>query len=89
MKTYWFAALVLEPPLDAIPGLRMHVEVKHGHTVEAPDGSKRFCVGHEALRATELEQYVESLKIELDAVVAKAKRRDRAYHAKLMRHRQS
>ena len=89
MKTYWFDALVLEPPLETIPSLRMHVEVKNGHTVETPDGSKRFCVGHEAARATELEQYVEGLKIELDAVVAKAKRRDRAYHAKLRRHRQS
>ena len=88
-KTYWFDALVLEPPLDAIPGLRMHVEVKHGHTVETPDGNKRFCVGHEAVRATELAQYVERLKVELDAVVAEAKRRDRAYHAKLRRRRAS
>ena len=60
MKTYWFDALVLEPPLDAIPGLRMHVEVKQGHTVVTPDGKKRFCVGHEAVRATELERYVVS-----------------------------
>ena len=89
METYWFAALVLEPPLDALPGLRMHVEVKYAHTVETPDGSERFCVGHEAVCATELEQHVESLKVELDAVVAEAKRREKAYHAKLKRHRQS
>ena len=88
-KTYWFDALVLEPPLDAIPGLRMHVEVKHRHTVETQDGSERFCIGHEAVSASELGRYVERLKIELDAVVTEAKRRDRAYHAKLRRHRQS
>ena len=87
MSTYWFDALVLEPPLDALPGLRMHVEIKQHHDVTTPDGSIRLCIGHEALRATELERYVEGLKVELDAVVAKATRRDAAYHAKLIRHR--
>ena len=78
MKPYWFAALVLEPSLDDdLPGPpRMHVEVKHGHSVEAPDGTERFCIGHEAVCATELERYVDNLKVELDAVVAEAKRRD-------------
>ena len=85
MSTYWFEALVLEPPRNALPGLRMHVAVKHSHTVETLDGDKRLCVGHEALRATELEKYVEQLKVELDDVVAEAKRRDREYHAKLLR----
>ena len=86
MKTYWFDALVLEPPLDAIPGLRMHVEVKHHHDAKTPDGRTRLCVGHEAVSADELERYVDGLKRELDAVVTEAKRRDQAYHSKLMRH---
>ncbi len=88
-KTYWFDALVLEPPLDALPGLQMHVEVKQHHKIERPDGGIRFCIGHGAVRATELERYVELLKVELDAVVAEAKRRDAAYHAKLKQHRKS
>ena len=88
-KTYWFDLLFLEPPLDALPGLQMHVEVKHRHEIEAPDGDIRLCIGHGAVRATELERYVGILKDELDAVVAEAKRRDAAYHAKLKQHRKS
>ena len=82
-ETYWFNVLVLEPPLDALPGLQVHVEVKHHHKIETPDGGMRFCIGHGAVRATELERYVGILKDELDAVVAEANRRDTAYHAKL------
>ena len=88
-KTYWLDALVLELPLEAIPSLRMHVEIKNWHSVETPDGIKRFCLGHEAAGATELGQYVERLKVELDSVVAKAKRHERAYDAKLRLHRKS
>ncbi len=89
MNTYWFDALVLEQPLGAPPGLRLHVEVKGHNYVETPDGRTRLCVGHNAVSATELERNVEGLKRELDAVVAEAKRRDAAYHAKLTRHRKS
>ena len=74
------------PPL---PGLRMYVEVKQHHNVKTPDGRMRLYIGHEAVRATELERYVELLKGELDTVVAEAKRRAAAYHAKLKRHRKS
>lgn len=58
MSTYWFETLVLEPPLDALPGLRMHVAAKHSHIVVTPDGSKRLCIEHEALHAAKLERYV-------------------------------
>ena len=67
----------------------MYVEVKQHHDVKTPDGRMRLYIGYEAVRATELERYVELLKGELDTVVAEAKRRAAAYHAKLKRHRKS
>ena len=71
-RTSRFDALISEPPLEAIPNLRRIVEVKHFRTEETLDGSRRFCVGHEAIRATELEQHSRGLKIELDTVVVEA-----------------
>ena len=87
-KTYWFDALVLEPPLDALPGgLRMYLEVKRPREVKTPDGGIRLCTGLECAGAAEFEENVECLKDELAAVVAEAKRRGKAYHAKLKQHR--
>jgi hypothetical protein len=84
MHTYWFDLLFHEPPLDALPGLSMHVAVKGAQERTTPDGSQ-LCVGHAAVRAAELERYVEGLKDELDKIVAEAKRRDASYHARLRR----
>ncbi len=84
MKTFWFELLFYEPELGELPGLYMHIGVK-GQQRTLPDG-ERACVGHEALRARELERYVKGLKEELDTIVTEAKRRDSAYHKKLSAH---
>jgi len=81
-KTFWFDLIFFEPAMDAIPGLLMYVEVKNAQEVATPEGT-RLRVGHDALRASDLERNVETLKRELDAVVAEARRRDAAYHNKL------
>jgi len=81
-RTYWFDLEFLEPPLDDIPGLVMYVGIKHSNKRSTPTG-EQVCVGHEALRAAELEGYVAQLRDELDSIVSEAKRRDADYHRRL------
>ena len=78
MRAHWFDLLFFEPPPEQLPEPDVHVWIKGAQERETPDGP-RVCVGHWAARAGELERYVEELKVELDAVVAEARHRERAY----------